>query len=132
MSDKQWFFSIVTTLVVLGVSLAGGCPKYLVWQRALAGESELRRAEWDRKIRVLEAEAEKDAATMLADAEVERAKGVAEANRIIGDSLQDNEVYLRYLWVQGLRDGSSEVIYVPTEANLPILEAGRFSRPAPE
>lgn len=29
-------------------------------------------------------------------------------------------------WVKGLTDGSSEVIYVPTEANLPILEAGRI------
>lgn len=28
--------------------------------------------------------------------------------------------------VEGLHDGSSEVIYVPTEANIPILEATRF------
>lgn len=62
---------------------------------------------------------------MLAAAEVERAKGVAEANRIIGESLKNNEGYLRYLWIQGLQDGSSEVIYVPTEASLPILEATR-------
>lgn len=33
--------------------------------------------------------------------------------------------YIQYLWVQGLHDGSSEVIYVPTEANLPVLEATR-------
>jgi hypothetical protein len=29
------------------------------------------------------------------------------------------------LWIQGLQDGSSETIYIPTEANLPILEATR-------
>lgn len=74
---------------------------------------------------VAEAEAKQEAATALAAAEVERAKGVAEANKIIGDSLKGNDAYLRYLWVLGLTDGSSETIYIPTEANLPILEATR-------
>jgi hypothetical protein len=59
---------------------------------------------------------------------VERAIGVAEANEIIGESLRENEAYLRYLWINGLHDGSSEVIYIPTEANLPILEAVRKMR----
>lgn len=102
-----------------------GCPHYTVWQQGLAGEAELKRAEQNRKIAVQEAEAKKEAAKALAEAEVERAKGVAEANKIIGDSLSGNEAYLRYLWIQGLQDGSSEVIYVPTEANLPLLEAGK-------
>lgn len=102
-----------------------GCPKYRVYQQGMEGEAELRRAEQNRQIAVNEAEAKRDAAKMLAEAEVERAKGVAEANKIIGESLKDNESYLRYLWVQGLQDGSSEVIYVPTEAGLPILEAGK-------
>ncbi len=66
-----------------------------------------------------------ESAKSLAMAEVERAKGVAEANQIIGESLKGNESYLRYLWIQGLQYGSSEVIYIPTEANLPILEASR-------
>lgn len=102
-----------------------GCPKYSVYSQGMRGEAELKRAEQNRQIAVNEAEAKRDAAKMLAEAEVERAKGVAEANKIIGESLKDNESYLRYLWVQGLQDGSSEVIYVPTEAGLPILEAGK-------
>lgn len=65
---------------------------------------------------------------LLAEAEIERAKGVAEANRIIGESLKGNEAYLRYLWIQGLQEGSTpQVVYVPTEAGLPILEAGRMN-----
>lgn len=64
--------------------------------------------------------AEKDA-----QIEVARAKGVAEANRIIAESI--SSAYIQYLWVQGLNDGNTETIYVPTEANLPILEAGRMS-----
>lgn len=60
-----------------------------------------------------------------AEIEVARARGVAEANKIIADSISSE--YIQYLWVQGLNDGNSEVIYVPTESNLPILEAGRIS-----
>ena len=76
--------------------------------------------------KIEDARARAEPAKLLSQAEVERAKGVAEANRIIGESLQGNEAYLRYLWVQGLQDGSSEIIYLPTEANLPILEAARL------
>jgi regulator of protease activity HflC (stomatin/prohibitin superfamily) len=102
-----------------------GLPKYNVWQKELAGQAELKQAEWNRQIAIQEANAKKEAANSLAEAEVIRARGVAEANEIIGESLRENEAYLRYLWINGLHDGSSEVIYIPTEANLPILEAVR-------
>jgi hypothetical protein len=42
-----------------------------------------------------------DAAKLLAEAEVERVKGVANANRIIGESFKGNEAYLRYFWLSG-------------------------------
>lgn len=100
-------------------------PMWNVWRLELSGRALLAEAESSRKIAIQEAEASKESARHLAEAEVERAKGVAEANRIIGESLQGNESYLRYLWIQGLNDSSGEVIYVPTEANLPILEAGK-------
>lgn len=106
--------------------MAWGCPHYHVWQQGLVGEAELRRAEQNRKIVVQEAEAKKEAARSLAEAEIERAKGVAESNKIIGTSLQGNEDYLRYLWVSSMNDKESPtVIYIPTEAGLPILEAGK-------
>ena len=61
-----------------------------------------------------------------AQADVERAKGAAQANVILGNSLKGNADYLRYLWIQNLEAGKTppQVIYVPTEAGLPILEAG--------
>ncbi len=102
-----------------------GCPKYNVYVKKKRGEASLKEAEYQRRTLVETARAKKDAARFLAAAEVERAKGVAEANKIIGDSLKGNEAYLRYRWIMGLQDGNSEVIYVPTEANLPILEANR-------
>jgi hypothetical protein len=58
-----------------------------------------------------------------AEIEVARAEGVAQSNLIIANSISEN--YLRYLWIQGLSRNDSQVIYVPTEANLPILEASR-------
>lgn len=104
-----------------------GCPTYNVWQQGLAGQAELSRAMQNRQIAIQEATAKKESAVMLADSEIERARGVAEANRIIGTSLKENEDYLRYLWITEVagKDVDKTVVYVPTESNIPILEAGR-------
>ena len=126
----------ITSWIVLSTIIGGfllgiiggmcyGIPQYQVYQKGQAGQAELRKAEHNRKIAIEEARAELESAGYKAQAEVERARGVAEANAIIGDSLRDNEAYLRYLWIIGLHDGTSETIYIPTEANLPILEAAR-------
>jgi len=128
-----------TILIILGVLLACGLtgfgcwavPKWNVYSQEMSGKAKLAEAESSRQIAILEAKAKQESAKMLAVAEVERAKGVAQANQIIGESLKGNESYLRYLWIQGLQDGSSEVIYIPTEANMPILEA-RDERPTPK
>lgn len=120
---------LVLMLVVFGL---WGCPQYRVYDQRMSGQAALARAESERRVLVREAEARRDAASALAEAEVARAHGVAEANEIIGESLQGNEGYLRYLWIQSLNEGQ-QVIYVPTEAGLPILEAGGrvMSRQAP-
>ncbi len=116
-------------LVIIAILIMGfvlwGIPQYKIYSLEMKGKANLREAEWSKQILIEEAKALKESATLRAEAEVERAKGVAKANKIIGDSLEENDAYLRYLWIQGLQDGSSEVIYIPTEANLPILEATR-------
>ena len=98
---------------------------YDVWAQHKEGEAELAKAESNRKIKILEARAVEESAKSLAQAEIIRARGVAAANQIIGASLKENEGYLRYLWITGLDHSNHQVIYVPTEANLPILEAGK-------
>lgn len=125
-SDTKFWGGIALGILVFIATIMFGWPKYNVWQQSLSGLAKLKEAEYSRQIAIQEANAKKEAASLLAVAEVERAKGVAEANKIIGESLKSNEAYLRYLWIMGLQDGSSEVIYVPTEAQLPILEASRF------
>ena len=125
-----------TPWVVLGgllvvLSIGGGlygCPQYFVYSAEQDGKAALARANQSREITVREATARRDAAKMLAEAEIERAKGVAQANKIIGDSLHGNDAYLRYLWINNMAEHGkgNSVIYIPTEAGLPILEAGRL------
>lgn len=109
-----------------------GCPMYSVWEQGKDGEAQLKHAESSKQIAIQEAHAKMESAKLLAQADVERAKGLAEANKIIGDSLKGNDAYLRYLWIQGLGQGAHETIYIPTEAGLPILEANRLHKQAPE
>ena len=130
--DREMALSVIFWVVLIGIILAtliGGYmyikPRYSVWSAQMEGEAEYAQAEQNRRISVLEAEAKLEAAKSLAAAEVERAKGVAQANAIIGESLRNNESYLRWLWIENLDKGGNSVIYVPTEAGLPILEAGK-------
>ena len=120
-------FGLVALTLVIALGM-WGCPQYNVYEQRLTGEAELRRAEQNRQIAVQVAAATEESAKHLAAAEITRAGGVAKANQIIGNSLRDNEDYLLYLWIHNLAEAEkngAEVIYVPTEANLPILEATR-------
>ena len=118
--------TIVALLVIAGV-IAGlmiGIPTYRVWQQNMAGRARLAEAEYSRQIMLIEAEMNLAAEELNALAEVARARGAAEAMEIVQEKLTD--MYIRYLWVRQANFRDATVIYVPTEANLPILEAGRY------
>lgn len=103
--------------------------EYAIWSERKRGEAEYAHAEANRRIAILEAEAKMQSSKALADAEVIRAEGVAKANKIIGESLNDNEGYLRYLYIMHLSDAKDKtVIYIPTEGSLPILESHRLNK----
>ncbi len=103
-------------------------PVYNVWQQGLTGEAELARAEQNRQILINEAKAKKESSVFWAEAEIERARGAAEANKIVADSLGGSEGYLRWLFIEKLDEiKSGQIIYLPTEAGIPILEAGKRS-----
>lgn len=122
-------------LFIFSVVLFGmwGCPQYNVYSQRQEGEAQLAHAEYSKRVQVQDALGKFEAAKSLASADVERAKGVAASNAIIGDSLKNNESYLRWLYIEGLRERTgAETIYVPTEAGLPILEAGRLKRETPK
>lgn len=124
--------TVIVLIIVLGLcGFLFGCPTYNVYAARKSGEAQLAQATQNRQIAVQEAQAKFESADFEARAEIRRAEGVAKANQIIGNSLTNNEAYLRYLFVNNLANTHDQVIYVPTEANLPILEAGERPRAAP-
>jgi len=122
----KWSTLLSVFLICIVVAAMYGCPKYRVWQQGLEGQAELKRAEQNRQITIQEAMAKKESATSLAQADTIRAHGIARSNQIIGQSL--TPPYLHWFWIDNI-DKSNNVIYVPTEANLPILEATRSIKP---
>jgi len=57
-----------------------------------------------------------------AEIEVARAKGAAQAQEIVRSTLSDS--YLQYLWIKTLSENPN-VIYVATEANLPLFKQSK-------
>lgn len=128
MNTFKWFISI--TILVLGIilSLMLGIPKYKVWSSNIAiekaqnyGKAEMAQAEQNRMIKIEEAKANLEAQKLNSEAEVERAKGMAKAIAIENGKL--TEMYIHYLWVRNIDKMDGDKIYIPTEANMPILEA---------
>ena len=69
--------------------------------------------------RVQQKQFELEQAVKEAEIEVARARGAAEAQQIIRETLSNR--YLQYLWIQTLNQNPN-VIYVATEANMPIFK----------
>ena len=126
------FLGIGLILLII-VALLVGWPQYSVFAARKHGEAELARATQNRQVRVQEALAKFEAADYDAKAEVRRAQGVAAANKIIAESLGGPEGYLRWRYIEMLQEtsdkGGHQIIYLPTEAGLPLLEAGRRPQP---
>ena len=126
MKQQNGFIEPAAVVVVGGVILLGalifiGGPQYNVWSQSLSGKAELQKAEYTRQVAVLEAQAKKDSAQQLAEAEVIRAQGVAKANSIIGESLKDNPAYLQYLWItEGEKDSNRTVYMIPSNGGAPV------------
>ena len=114
----------VAGIIILVIAMAFIRPWYNVWSQEMEGKAEFAKAEQNRKIKIEEARANLEAEKLNAQAEIERAKGAAEAIRIENGSI--TPAYIQYLWVRQQSDLSNKtVIYVPTETNLPILESTR-------
>lgn len=123
LTKKQIILAVLAGALLIG-SLFFIIPWYNVWQQEMSGKAEFAKAEQNRKIKIEEAKANLEAEKLNAQAEIERAKGAAEAIRIENGSL--TPTYIQYLWVrQQANLGDKTVVYIPTEGNLPILEASR-------
>ncbi len=109
--------SAVVIALILGLMF--GLPQYSVWQQEMAGKARLAEATQSRQILIEQARAEKEAAILQ-----------AEAIKIMGEAAQKYPEYRKQEFIgafgEALKAGTiSQIIYVPTEANIPILEAGK-------
>ena len=113
--------SVSSLALLLGISaaVAFGYPQYKVWEQSKAGEAALAKATQDRQIKVQEAEAEQEAASKQ-----------AEANRILGESIRQYPESMEQKWVEAIEKTSNQVIYLPTEASVPITESARMAQKA--
>lgn len=129
---RKWVLRSIAALVVLISLIAIGCPRYRVYTQTMRGQADFKEAEINRQILVEEARAQEEALQMRAAGEAarERIKADASAYAIetIGGGLSTNEAYLRWLWINEVAGGDGERIYIPTEAGIPILEAGASNR----
>lgn len=114
--------SLVTVLLVVVIA-AGmwGCPRYNVWSAEMSGRAEIAKAEQNRKIQIEEAKANLESQKLNSEAEIVRAEGMAKSIEIENGKL--TPMYIYYLWVRNIDKMDGQKIYIPTEANLPILEA---------
>ena len=118
---KWVILGVFLLLVTIGGGMAG-CPQYKVYEQRLHGEAELARAHQNRQILVQQAQAEKDSAVLR-----------AEAIAIVGKSAKEFPEYRQQEFIgafaEALRHSKvDQIICVPTEANIPIIEANRLPK----
>lgn len=114
---------IIFLLVIVGLMFA--LPRYNVWQQEMAGKAEMAKAEQNRRILVEEAKARLEAEKLNAAAEIERAKGMAEAMKLENGTL--SETYNQYLFIRTLekiadKGSLPQIIYVPSQGLTPVMD----------
>lgn len=102
-------------LVVLASGVFFAVPKYNAWRKVVAAEADLKAAEYTRRVIVEQAKAELEAAQSQAD-----------AIGIVGKAAQEFPEYREQEFIRSfassLERGDVELIFVPTEANVPIIK----------
>ena len=121
----KWLLGITAVIVGLVLLNAALGPQLNLYRantekQAVIAEQKAQSeaAEFAARSRIIQSEAE-------AEAETVRARGLSVAQDIISETL--TEEYLRYLYIQQLDETEGQIIYIPTEAGLPILEAQRLA-----
>lgn len=125
LSPLVFFGSIGILAVVFIGSAMFILPQYGVWQQGLEGKAELQKADFTRQVAVVEAQAKLDSAAKLAQVRIQEAKGIAEANRIIGESLRNNPDYLTFLQIEAIKEGAEKgnktYFVAPNQAGVPVI-----------
>lgn len=124
--------STVVEIVVIGIVclitfwILVGYPRWRVWASHQRGLADLAQANNEQQIQIAKAKARKEAANLNKEAAIIEAQAVSAQIKEIGEQLSSHDLYLRWQWIKMMEENETDkVIYVPTEANLPILEARR-------
>ena len=125
----NWFIWSGGVVVFLFVWFLVGYPLWNVWASKKRGEAELQEANRKQQIQKSEATGRRDAAEINKEAAVIEAEAVSLQIEKIGKQLTEHDLYLKWQWIKMMEERpDSSVIYVPTEAGLPILEASRLQK----
>lgn len=125
MKNSKALVIVFAFIAILVVVLMVGLPVYNVWQQEMAGKAEMAKAEQNRKILIEEAKARLEAEKLNAQAEVERARGMAEAMKLENGTL--NTTYNQYLFIRTLekladKGDLPQIIYMPSEGLVPVMD----------
>lgn len=131
-SEILWWWAkrIVTAFAVATALAMAGCPVYNVWNAKMQGEAAIALQTRQGQAYLAQAQSARMVAVTQAEAEREAASKRAEAIAIVGRAAQDFPQYRTQEFIgafaEALHSGRiNQIIYVPTEANIPILEVGR-------
>lgn len=115
--------AIILVIVFVIIAVIGAImlivPPYKAWAAEKRGEGMMRYAAMERNAMISQAEAERDSARLR-----------SEAIEIVGEASQKYPEYRQQEFIGAfakcLENGcANQIIYVPTEANIPIIEAGK-------
>ena len=125
----QWLLIIAVTFTIILIAWELiGYPRWKVWAAHQDGLADLANARNEQQVQVAQAQGRLDAAELNKKAAIVEAEAVAAQIQTIGDNLKQHDLYLRWQWIKMMEETEQHnTIYVPTEAGLPILEAGKRS-----
>lgn len=116
---KYVAYGLIATIALTGF-LMWLIPTYSVWQQEQLGKANLARAAQERQIMIEQANAELQSAGIR-----------AEAIALVGEMAAKYPEYRQQEFIgafaEALKEGNiDQIYYIPTEAGIPITEAGRF------
>lgn len=116
MSPANIVSSVIAPIVLI-LTAMWGLPAYNVYAQRMEGEAQLAKANSTKQVLVTQALAEKEAAELR-----------AQAISIVGKASTEFPAYRQQEFIgafaDALREGKiQQIMYVPTEANIPITEA---------
>ena len=122
--NSNTVLAMLIIFVLIGLIIAGmfATPVWKVWQQEKEGQAILAKAESARKVLVTQAAAEREAAVLR-----------AEAISIVGKAAKEFPEYRQQEFIGAFaealqRNQITQIIYVPTEANIPIIPANETAR----